>query len=896
MKSLHHVLKSSIFSLIFTALSLFVLGCNSPSSSTDNAIVGSNSSDSNTKIEQASDIIALKGATTIILSQGEPYTELGAITDTNFEISGGVDTNTTGTYLITYTTTDSKNNQHYKIRTVIVKRPVKVDSSIPVITLNGDATIVLIKDTSYEELGAFAIDDKDNNLEVVPNGNINTNKVGIYTRIYTVTDSDNNNSAKTRTIIVVLSSDSLPPNLTLRGETPFTHPQNDDYIEHGAYVPNDASAVIKKTGEVDQNTVGSYIITYTTTDRVNKSSTITRIVNVVDQTSPIIELIGEAIITHQQGSEYTDLGTNATDNNDSTVDVTTKGFVDSNKVGNYEMIFTATDKAGNKATQKTRMVIIVDKTPPIIKLLGATTITHKQGDEYADLGAEATDNNDIMIDVIAKGSIDANKLGTYDIIYTAKDKAGNKATEKIRTITVVDKTLPIIELIGEATINHKQGDEYIDLGAKATDNNETVEVTTKGSVDTNTLGTYEITYTAKDKSGNNSIEKTRVVIVVDQTSPIFELKDSIEIRENQLNVITLSATDSNTIHYSLSGADSVYFHLDTVTGEIVFKTAPKRDVKNKYRLIATASDGENKTNQKLIINILKEIIATDDQYTLTNHDALLDVLENDSTDLMLHHIVTAPSHGTASIENNKIRYIANANYVGSDFFDYEAKDTKSSLTITATVQLTVLAIMQQKLNDTGITHCADGNSNTLDCPATDYSGQDADHGANTMSFTKIANGNCVKDNVTGLIWEVKQLDGLHNKNDQYTWYQPDNSKNGGDAGNIGRENTCYGYEEGDPNTYCNTDAYSRRVNAENWCSYTDWRLPTLEELRSIVDYSRANPSIDKGYFENSQSNYYWSSSPSFYSTHAWIISFGRGENNIDNKSYNSPIRLVRSGE
>lgn len=230
-----------------------------------------------------------------------------------------------------------------------------------------------------------------------------------------------------------------------------------------------------------------------------------------------------------------------------------------------------------------------------------------------------------------------------------------------------------------------------------------------------------------------------------------------------------------------------------------------------------------------------------------------------------------------------------------------------------------------KLNDTGITWCVGGSSNHLDCPVSGYEGQDAEVGRDAQAkagilekvgggkggfdFTKLdANGNplpesasqwsCVKDNHTGLIWEVKTNGvGLHFRYDRYNWYNPDSSTNGGHPGYQDDDgDICYGYNENNEATYCNTHAYVERVNTQGLCGASDWRLPNKEELRSIVTYSTTQPAIDTDFFPKTQSSTYWSSSPYAYSDDsAWSVFFFHGSGAYL-KDSDLRVRLVRAGE
>jgi hypothetical protein len=217
-----------------------------------------------------------------------------------------------------------------------------------------------------------------------------------------------------------------------------------------------------------------------------------------------------------------------------------------------------------------------------------------------------------------------------------------------------------------------------------------------------------------------------------------------------------------------------------------------------------------------------------------------------------------------------------------------------------------------KLNDTGITTCSGRISNELSCPQGSYPGQDAEYGRDVthnddsdghagFSFTKLdANGNplpasatswsCVKDNVTGLVWEVKTDDGgLSDKGNTYTWYDPDSSRNGGSAGTLDG-GSCSGIR-------CDTQGYIQAVNGQGLCGANDWRMPTVDELTNILNLDQRYPYINRAWFPNTINWLYWSGSPDAYdSSSAWYVYFNYGYSYSYYKNDSYYVRLVRGGQ
>jgi hypothetical protein len=140
---------------------------------------------------------------------------------------------------------------------------------------------------------------------------------------------------------------------------------------------------------------------------------------------------------------------------------------------------------------------------------------------------------------------------------------------------------------------------------------------------------------------------------------------------------------------------------------------------------------------------------------------------------------------------------------------------------------------------------------------------------------------CVRDNHTGLVWEVKTKDGgIHDKNHKYRW-----------GGKTAKGNGLGAY-------YPDWNVLVNGSNADYFCGYNDWRVPTLKELHSVVDYSRNTPTFDINFFRNTPSMpQYWTSSPFAESDeHAWYIYLYEPVGNKDKREKLHYVRLVRGGK
>ena len=156
----------------------------------------------------------------------------------------------------------------------------------------------------------------------------------------------------------------------------------------------------------------------------------------IDTVPPVVSINGDAVVFHQQGLPYIDEGATAQDNLDGEIPVRLDGAVAVDFVGAYRLQYTAIDSAGNQSIRY-RRVLVDDRIPPVVQLLGDTVQMHEQGTPFLDDGAKALDEVDGELEVSVSMVINSStSAGTYTVTYSATDLAGNfgEASREVRII------------------------------------------------------------------------------------------------------------------------------------------------------------------------------------------------------------------------------------------------------------------------------------------------------------------------------------------------------------------------------------------------------------------------------------------------------------------------------
>ena len=415
---------------------------------------------------------------------------------------------------------------------------VPPDNTPPVIIPMGSNPVAVEFGNFYVDAGATASDDVDGDItgNIVTVNPVNTAVLDSYTVTYNVSDAAGNPATQvTRTVNVV---DTTPPEITLVGSDSLDVEFGSTYIDAGATasdnVDGDITGNIVTVNPVNTAVLDSYTVTYDASDAAgNPATQVTRTINVVDTTPPIIFPPSDVTVEGNVLGGYSGgIGTaTAIDGADPNPDISNNALAVF-PLGNTTVVWTATDASGNSASAN-QIVTVEDTTPPAITLFGSNPANTEVLEPYTDAGATASDivDGDVTGDIVVGGlPIDTSGLGSHAVTYDVADASGNAAVQVTRTVNVVDTTPPVLSVPAPITVEAEgpsgtpvtQSDVTDFLtGATATDNFDSAPVVTNDVTSSDfPLGATVVTFTATDAEGNFSAD-TSTVTVQDTTPPVI---------------------------------------------------------------------------------------------------------------------------------------------------------------------------------------------------------------------------------------------------------------------------------------------------------------------------------------------------------------------------------------
>jgi len=514
-----------------------------------------------------------------------------------------------------------------------------------------DAIVVILNGVTYTEGDGDLIDNNNDTWTLnVPAGNALAD--GTYDVAITATDTAGNTSSDITVDELVINS-TLPTQPTV---VPQVTSNQSPTITGTADSADDLTVTVdgvtysEGDGNLTDNTNdtwtlvlpvvltdGVYDVTATVTQGIQTASDPTTDELTIDTTAPAVPTVdflttndttptitGTAdssadLVVTVDGVAYPESGADLTDNGDGTW---TLNIPSALAEGTYDVEATSTDAAGNSSSDATTDELTIDTTAPTVPTVDLLTtndntptitgtadssadlVVTVDGVAYPESGAALTDNGD------GTWSLDipsALAEGTYDVVATSTDAAGNSSTDVTIDELTIDTTAPSIPTVDFLTTNDTtptitgtadssadlmvtvDGVAYPESGADLTDNGDgtwTLDIPTAL-----TAGTYDVVATSTDAAGNSSSDATTDELTIDTTAPTVPTVDMLTTADTTPRITgTADSTDDLTVEvdgvtYTEGDGDLTDNGDDTWTLEV-----PVALAEGTYDVIATATN------------------------------------------------------------------------------------------------------------------------------------------------------------------------------------------------------------------------------------------------------------------------------------------------------------------
>lgn len=317
-------------------------------------------------------------ATATDLEDGNISISSIVIRDINNTVVSSIDTSTFTTYTITYTAEDINGNQSSAIRRVNI-----VDKIPPTLTILGDNPQNINVGSIYTDSGATALDDIDGDItsNIVTTGTVNPSALGVYEITYSVIDSSGNEATATRVVNVI--DETLPTaTFSMNGNLVYSKNRSTTVVVNDLHSGvNESNLKYQWNSSVSIPSTESFITPFTNGDTLSTPVGVTGTyylwilsidnagnMNIeksnafnLDNTKPVITIVGESVTTVELGSSYSDAGATANDSIDGnlTANINTTSTVNTSISGTYTVTYNVTDSSGNVGTPQIRTVNVL---------------------------------------------------------------------------------------------------------------------------------------------------------------------------------------------------------------------------------------------------------------------------------------------------------------------------------------------------------------------------------------------------------------------------------------------------------------------------------------------------------------------------------------------------------
>ena len=254
-------------------------------------------------LDRTAPTLTINAANPLTVAQCDAFTQPTAVAndlvDGNLSsaviVTGSVDANKVGDYVLTYTVQDAQGNKTVKTLDVQVRDNAAPSIKLKTVPIVNNSTVkIQILGTFVDEV--YTEDGCNGIIATVKTpgfaGPVDASKKGIYPVKYESVDASGNLATENAFTINYSVDDYIAPEIDLKTSDTIIHDVNTVYnsakaVASDNYYPTSKISLIK-SGIVDAYNLGDYSELYTATDESGNASTRTRTVRVVDRIAPII--------------------------------------------------------------------------------------------------------------------------------------------------------------------------------------------------------------------------------------------------------------------------------------------------------------------------------------------------------------------------------------------------------------------------------------------------------------------------------------------------------------------------------------------------------------------------------------------------------------------------------
>ncbi|MGN7761944.1 HYR domain-containing protein [Paenibacillus sp. 22594] len=351
--------------------------------------------------------------------------------------------------------------------------------------------------------------------------------IGITEVTWTATDEHGNLSTGVQKITVVDTTKpvlSVPEDLTVEATAVKTP------VEIGQATGTDIYKVTITSNAPDSYPLGATEVIWTATDANGNVTTKVQKITVVDTSSPVLSTPEDQIVEATAVKTPVEIG-QATASDIFKYTIVSNAPADY-RLGTTEVTWTVTDENGNIAT-KVQKITVVDTSRPVLIVPKDQTVEATAVKTPVEIG-QATASDIFKYTIVNNAPADY-PLGTTNVTWTATDANGNVSTG-VQKITVVDTTKPTLSVPEDQTVEATAIRTTVEIGQAAAKDIFPVTVASDAPADY-PLGTTTVTWTAKDKNGNE-IRGVQKITVVDTTQPVLKFKGSLHLTKEATALAT----------------------------------------------------------------------------------------------------------------------------------------------------------------------------------------------------------------------------------------------------------------------------------------------------------------------------------------------------------------------